>query len=305
MINIIVYIKLFITFLLFFLVLRLLKIIAMTKRFSFLLRFLLIFIIFFGSIKLLVMVIERTSPYIPTRIISVTPKDFSLNWENCYFNPNDDKSLSLNGWFINSSTEKNKGTVLYCHGNAGNMENRISTAYFLSYAGYDVFLFDYRGYGKSTGTPSEKGFYADALSAYNYLTEIKNIPHQDIIFMGRSIGCSVASHLAVKKQPKALVLISPFTSAPDMARLTIIFYPLSFFMSISYDNTKNIPQIKCPLVVVHSVNDEMIPYRMGRSLFEMAITEKKLIELTQGHNDDYFERSKFVKELTDFLENLK
>jgi len=256
------------------------------------------------AIKALVLALERTIPYVPSRQITLNPDDFIMTWENVNFSPKNDINIKLHGWLIKTQ-QKRKSTILYFHGNAGNITNRLPIAHNLTEAGYDVFLFDYRGYGKSEGSPSEKGLYDDALGAYSFLIENKKIKPEELILMGRSLGCAVSLELALHSSARAVIIISPFTSLKDMARANVIFYPLSFFASDAYNNKKKIRSLICPLLIAHSYDDEIIPFRMGKTLFDLANPPKAFYQFTGGHNDDYFEKDDFIKKINNFTDSLK
>ncbi len=296
-----VYLKIIITFLCFYLVLRVLKFLTLSLSVPVFVKFLVVGLLFFLALKALVFMLERTMPFVPSQKIEVMPKDFLLKSANVSLYPDHGPSPVLTGWLIKTLKPPVKATILYCNGNAGNKSHRLPIAHSLARRGYNVFLFDYRGYGDSNGTPSEKGLFRDGKAAFLYLTEHENIPPENIILMGRSLGCAVALKSALHQSPGALVLISPFTSAKNMARKMPLFYPLSFLMSPLFDNTEMIPQVSCPVLICHSPKDEIISFSMGEELYRSAPEPKKLIPLSGGHNVDYFEDEKFLNELDDFL----
>lgn len=294
------YIKLIFTLLAFFLFLRVLKLIYLSFSIHPALKGLLILCLLLGAVKILVLALERVIPFVPSRKITLTPEDFLLKWKNVQFTPFEKDSPVLHGWFIQTKAHP-KATILYFHGNAGNITGRIPIAHSLVEKGYHVFLFDYRGYGKSEGSPSEKGLYEDAKGAYDYLVDVEKIAPGEIIFMGRSLGCSVAVDLSLYKTPKSLVLISPLTSAKAVARSIFLYYPFSFFMSQCFDNEKKIIQISAPVLIAHSPEDGILPFHMGKTLFQKAREPKTFITLKGGHNDDYFEDKGFMEQLDDFM----
>lgn len=161
--------------------------------------------------------------YRPSKELDSTPKDISLSYEEVFFDAAD--GVKLWGWLVGK--ENARGTILYCHGNAGNITHRLdSIIIFHHKLQLQVFLFDYRGYGKSEGSPSEKGTYLDVEAAWKYLTETKKIPADTIFVFGRSLGGPIAAYIAAQKKPKALILESTFTSVPDVAQAIYPYMPI-------------------------------------------------------------------------------
>jgi fermentation-respiration switch protein FrsA (DUF1100 family) len=172
--------------------------------------------------------------------------------------------------------------VLFCHGNAGNVSHRLDTLQFFRSLGLGTLIFDYRGYGRSDGSPSEKGTYRDAEAAWRHLVEQRQIPPERIVILGRSLGGAVAARLAADQRPGALVVESAFTSVPDLAARMFPVYPVHLLARIRYNTLKWIRRVHCPVLVVHSRDDEMIPFRHGRRLFEAAPEPKEFLELRGG-----------------------
>jgi fermentation-respiration switch protein FrsA (DUF1100 family) len=174
---------------------------------------------------------------------------------------------------------------LFCHGNAGNIWNRIDVIWMLHEMGFNVCIFDYRGYGKSEGRPTEAGTYADAEAVWKWLVETKGIAPGRIVVQGESLGGGVASWVAEKKKPGALILESTFTSLPDMAARMYPFLPARWLCRFSYNTLARLPDIHCPVLVAHGKDDEMIPFAFGQRLFQAANEPKVFIELKGSHND--------------------
>jgi fermentation-respiration switch protein FrsA (DUF1100 family) len=179
--------------------------------------------------------------------------------------------------------------ILFCHGNAGNISHRLDNVARLLERELQVFIFDYRGYGKSAGRPSEKGIYLDGLAAYDYLVREAQIPADKIILFGRSLGAAVAVEIALQREICSLILESAFTSTKDMAKAMVLFRPLSPFVPSNYDNLGKIAQIRTAKLIVHGDQDEIVPFAMGRRLFARALQPKEFYPIRgAGHNDTYF-----------------
>jgi len=211
-----------------------------------------------------------------------------------------DDGLSLHGWFIPAAEAR--GTVLFLHGNAGNISHRIDTLQMFHRLGYSTLIFDYRGYGNSGGTPSEQGTYRDAEAAWRYLTEQRRIPSCRIVLFGESLGGAVASWLAARQKPAALVIASGFTSVPDLAQHFYPYLPVRWLAHLRYDTRKNLRAVAVPVLIAHSPEDEIIPFEHGQALYAAANSPKRFLELGGGHNDGFiFMRESWVRELKDFL----
>jgi fermentation-respiration switch protein FrsA (DUF1100 family) len=190
----------------------------------------------------------------------------------------------LHGWF--GQGKDAELTILYFHGNAGNLSDRYDWIFDLMNTPANVFAIDYRGYGKSEGEPDEAGIYSDGEGALRWLTETRGIPPEKIILYGKSIGGTVACELASRLPCRALILQSTFTSAKRMANLMMPLFPAGLFLRSRFDNLKKIREIKVPKLIIHSRDDEMIPVAMAEQLFEAAPEPKKLVLFDRaGHND--------------------
>ena len=241
--------------------------------------------------------IERHSIYFPMKDVFGDPSLIGLAYEDVYFSTRDGKSL--NGWFI--AADKAKSTIILFHGNAGNIGHRLEKIMIFNDLGLNVFVFDYRGYGKSLGAPSESGLYKDAEAAYDYLTKERGIPQDEIIFYGESIGGAVAVHLAEEKSVRALITEETFSSIKDMSGLAYPFIP-HFIFSSKFDSVSKIKTISCPKLIIHSVDDEIVPFWMGKRLFNEAAPPKTFLEIRGSHNTAFLEsKEKFSAGLKSFL----
>ncbi|MEK7768865.1 MAG: alpha/beta hydrolase, partial [Pseudomonadota bacterium] len=210
---------------------------------------------------------------------------------------------TLHGWFVPApAATAAKGTVLFFHGNAGNISYRLYYLAMLAELGYDTFIFDYRGYGRSSGSPSESGTYLDAQAAWHYLTATKGIPPARVVLFGESLGGAVAAWLAAREKPGALVLASTFTSVPDMAAKIYPYLPVRLLSRFEYNTLEYLRSVTCPVFVAHSPQDEIVPFEQGQALFQAAPEPKQFLELQGGHNDGFiFMRKPWIKALGDFI----
>jgi fermentation-respiration switch protein FrsA (DUF1100 family) len=227
---------------------------------------------------------ERRLIYFPTRELDVTPAALGLAHEEMDVRAED--GVRIHGWFL--PAKGSRLTLLVCHGNAGNVSHRLDRALLVqARLGLDVLLFDYRGYGQSEGRPDEEGTYRDGRAAWQWL-RARGLGADRIVVFGESLGSGVALQLALEVAPRALVLESPFTSIPDMARAVYPFLPVWPLVRTRYDNLAKIGRLRCPLLVLHGEKDEVVPFAQGRRLFEAAREPKRFYAIPgAGHNDTY------------------
>jgi fermentation-respiration switch protein FrsA (DUF1100 family) len=232
------------------------------------------------------------------RALSATPAQIGLPFESVQLKAAD--GIELHGWYV--PVEKSRGTVLFTHGNAGNISHRLDYVAMFHRLGYNLLIFDYRGYGNSSGAPSERGTYLDAESAWSYLTQMKHEPACRIALFGESLGGAVAAQLATQHQPAALVIASSFTSVPDLGQQLYPWLPVRLVSRIRYDTHTALQHSAAPVFIAHSPQDEIIPFAHGQALFAAARVPKTFLELTGGHNDGFiFMRESWVGALRDFL----
>jgi len=236
--------------------------------------------------------------FFPYSRLDATPKDWGLDYEDVHLRAED--GVELHGWFIPRAGAQK--VLLFFHGNAGNISHRGESIAVFHRLGLNVFIPDYRGYGASKGKPSEFGLYRDARAAWRYLTEERGIAPSDIVVFGRSLGGVVAAELASQERPGALILESSFSSAKDAARE--IFPLLSRLVVLRYqlDAARYVRRAKCPVLVLHSPDDEIIPYPLGRKLFDAAPDPKRFVQLRGGHNDGFIlSQPDYQRALGEFL----
>ena len=226
--------------------------------------------------------------YYPERVLSVTPHSIGLQFESVSFETTD--GVQLSGWFVPS--ESARGVILFCHGNAGNISHRLDSIQIFHQLGLDVFIFDYRGYGQSEGKPTEQGTYKDAEAAWRYLIEERQVKPNEVIIFGRSLGGAVASWLAQSHTPGGLILESTFTSLPDIAAGLYPYLPVRLLLRFEYNTAEYLGRVDCPVLIVHSRDDEIMPFNHGQQLFESAKEPKKFLEITGTHNNGFITSGK-------------
>ena len=249
-------------------------------------------------LSLLLYLFQPKFVYFPQSEIDFTPDMAGLTYEDIYFKTEDD--IDLNGWFI--PVEDAKRTLLFFHGNGGNISHRLDSIKIFHELGLSVFIIDYRGYGQSQGTTSEQGTYRDAEAAWRYLTESRGIPDKEIIVFGRSMGAGVATWLASQYTPNLLILESAFTSIADMGRHYYPYLPTHLLIRIKYSSIDRIESIQCPILFSHSQTDEIVPYEFGVQLFKQAQEPKMFLELQGGHNDGFIVSGRsYINGINEFI----
>jgi len=236
-------------------------------------------------VGLCLLVVFRQSRYVyyPGSAVTLTPADIQLGFESVLLQTDDNEQVAA--WFVPVSEDwRNAPTLLFCHGNAGNMSDRLGSIQTFHRLGLNVFIFDYRGYGESSGRPTEAGTCLDARAAWDYLRREQSIPAERIVVFGRSLGGVVATWLAGQVTPGALVAESSFTSARDMAATMFPLLPSRLLCRFRYDTLAMIRTVTCPVLLAHSRDDEMIPFTHAQRLFDAAGEPKRLVEMGGGHN---------------------
>ena len=223
-------------------------------------------------------------PNLPSRAVVATPEWIGLAYEPVEIVTDD--GVRLDGWFL-PATKEPRGALLFFHGNAGNISHRLDSLGIFHDLGLAVLIFDYRGYGRSDGRISEQGTYLDAQAAWRYLTEQRRIPEENVVLFGRSLGAAIAAYLASEHGPAALIIESSFTSVPDFAASYYWMYPVRWLVRFRYDVREYLRSVACPVLIVHSPDDEIIPFRHGRDLFAGANEPKEFLEIRGGHNEGF------------------
>jgi fermentation-respiration switch protein FrsA (DUF1100 family) len=243
--------------------------------------------------------LERFFVYYPSRALVGNPGDIGLEYRDLFLITNDD--VRLHGWFVPSAGSR--VTLLIFHGNAGNVSHRLEWIRLLHGLSCHVLIIDYRGYGKSEGSPFERGLYLDARAAYRWWVQQQSGPGQKLVVMGESLGGCVAVDLAAEVNPAGLILQSTFTSARDMARTLFPLGLLHPLTGIRFDSVSKIGGVRCPKLVIHGTRDEIVPFGLGRKLYEAAPPPKIFYEVADaGHNDLVWAAgTEYSKRLHDFL----
>ena len=233
------------------------------------------------------------------REIATTPAAYGLPYDDFTIATEDGEKL--HAWWV--PVENARGAVLLLHGNAGNISHRIDYARMFSTLGYSTLLVDYRGYGRSSGTPSEAGTYRDADAAWRWLTQTRGIAPGAIVVFGESLGGAVGSWVAARNTPRALVLASTFTSATDLGAELYRFLPVRLVSRFDYGTLSRLADVSAPVLVIHSAADEIIPFSHGQRLYAAAREPKSFLEISGGHNEGFvFKRREWVEALGAFLE---
>ena len=175
------------------------------------------------------------------------------------------------------------------------MMHRLDSINILYNLGLDCFIFDYHGYGSSEGKPSEEGTYLDVAAAYKWLTEKKRISPNNIILFGRSLGGSIAAQLATKVKAKALIIESTFTSYVDIGKRFYPYMPVRWFARFSYRTIDYVKNVHCPVMIIHSRNDEVVPFEFGLELYETANEPKEFVDIFGSHNDGFLVSGEIYK----------
>jgi len=231
-------------------------------------------------------------PKFPKRMVTETPGSIGLTYKKILLQV--EKGERISGWFVTG--ENSRGVVLFCHGNAGNIGHRLEFIRIFAELGLDVLIFDYRGYGESEGKPSESNTYEDAETAWRYLVNERHIDPEKIIVFGRSLGGGIATWVASRFSPGMLILESTFTSLPDVAAPRFPYMPIRLIMRIKYPTSEHLGNVKCPVLIIHSRDDEEIPFTHGEKLYETAADPKEFLEIIGTHNEGYKDSSPSYEE---------
>ena len=255
----------------------------------------------YAAVLVLVYVFQSRLVYYPEvgREVAVTPQSYGLPFDPVEIRTSDGETLSA--WWVPVADAR--GTVLIFHGNAGNISHRLDYLLMFNRLRYSTLIVDYRGYGRSTGRPSEEGTYRDAEAAWDYLHGARRVQPRDTVIAGESLGGAVATWLAARIEPRAVLLFSTFTSVTDLGAEIYWFLPVRLMSRIGYDNLANVKRIRAPVFIAHSRDDDVVPFAHGKKLFEAAGEPKSFLEMRGGHNAGFiFARKEWVAELAAFLD---
>jgi len=262
----------------------------------------------YGAIVALAFAFQDQLLFQPSSRLLATPDDAGMSYETVRLDTEDGETI--HGWWIPASDvsrETRSGasaahTLLFFHGNAGNISGRLESVQQFHRLGLNVLIVDYRGYGQSTGSPSEEGIYRDAEACWDYLTETQGFASQEIVVFGRSMGGGPATWLAAREQPGAVLLESVFTNVPDVGAHHYSFLPVRALATNQFDNESRVGQIDAPKLFIHSRGDRVVPFELGRQVYEAAAEPKQFLEIEGGHNDGFLvSAEEYLRTIDDFL----
>lgn len=254
-----------------------------------------------GVLVLLVYTLQDRLVYFPARELEATPRALGVDYEDVWLTTED--GVRLHGWFVASPAAR--ATVLFFHGNGGNISHRLGRIVVFRRLGLNMLLVDYRGYGGSHGRPSEQGTYRDARAAWRYLTETREFGPGTIILYGESLGGAVATHLAAAQTPGAVIVESGFSSMVDLGAEVYPWLPVRWISRYTYPSARNLARVHAPVLIIHSRDDEIVPFHHGEALLAAAHEPKTFLEIRGGHNDGMFvSDAQYVRGLEDFLRSV-
>jgi len=244
---------------------------------------------------------QESYVFFPSRAVHATPAAVGLDYDDVRVETDD--GVIIHGWFLPAAGAR--FTVLFLHGNAGNISHRLDSLRLFHRLGLNILIMDYRGYGRSQGRPSEQGTYQDAEAAWRYLVRTRGIPPEQILVFGRSLGGGVATWLALEHPVGGLIIESTPTSVPDMGTEVYPFLPVRLLARLHYNTLRRIPDVNVPVLVIHSSDDEIVPARHGRRIFAAAREPKAFLAIRGDHNGGFLMSGEdYVKGLRDFIEGL-
>ena len=219
----------------------------------------------------------------PDKHLKGTPADLGLSYEDVALAADD--GTRLHAWYVPAASPRRH--VLFLHGNGGNMSYNLRTVATLHAMGHAVLTVDYRGYGRSAGSPSEDGIYQDAAAAWDYLVAQRRVAARDIVIYGRSLGGAVAVWLATHRDPGGLILESTFTRMADMGALRYPILPVALLTRIHFDSLALIAAVRCPILAAHGRDDVTVPFAQGQALAHAAGAHAEFVALDGGHGDAF------------------
>ncbi len=227
-----------------------------------------------------------------------TPDEIGLYWQAVELTTDD--GLTLDAWWL--PAENPRAALLFLHGNAGNISHRLDSLEQFNRLGLSVLILDYRGYGKSEGRPSESGTALDADAGWRWLQEKSGHDPERLVIFGRSLGAAVAAELATRNDPAAVILESPFRSVPDLGQQLYPWLPVRALARLNYPAVEYVTRLGSPLLVIHSEEDEIIPFAEGQAVYEAARSPKELLVIRGGHNTGFLRSEKiYLPGIDEFL----
>jgi len=277
------------------------------KRMDSFVKFVLLALCGYTAITLAAWLFHEKLIFFPSTGIAATPEALHLPYEDIRITAAD--GTIIHGWHIPADkgllVHKNF-TLLHFHGNAGNISHRLDYIKIFYELGLNTCIIDYRGYGQSGGKPSVKGTEEDALAAWNWLIAEKGVAAEKIVLHGHSLGGAVAGWLAGQAHPAGLILESTFTSLADVGKIYYSFLPVIMIVKDKYNTRKALHGKDIPALFMHSPEDEIIPYSLGRELYESYTGAKTFLKLAGSHNEAFLlSRERYVEGLKQFLLSLQ
>jgi hypothetical protein len=233
----------------------------------------------------------------PGRELVATPADAGMTYEDVSIETAD--GVKLHGWFVPGPSSR---VLLFFHGNAGNISHRLESIRQFHQLGLSVLIIDYRGYGQSKGRAGENGLYLDAEAAWRYVTRTRGVVPNNVVLFGRSLGASVAAWLAARHEPLALIVESSFTSVPDIAREIYPWLPVRWLSRLRHATVDYVRDVRCPVLVIHSRDDEIIPFHHGEAILAAAPEPRSFLQLSGSHNEAFLQdEHSYLEGLSKFL----
>lgn len=264
------------------------------------LRLIIYIVVSLGLVFLYGKYLAAKSVFFPSKGLQASPADIGLTFQDIYLNTKD--GVQIHGWFM--PCQGAEFTLLFCHGNAGNLSGRLDKILILRQAKVNIFIIDYRGYGLSSGKPKELGIYLDAQAGYDYLINKRGTNPEQIILYGESLGATVIIDLASREKVGGLIAEGAFSSGRDIGKVLYPYIP-KFILPDIFDSLGKIKKIKAPKLFLHSAGDEVVPIKLGEKLYQAAPEPKYFVEISGGHNSIYFDsKDKYLLSIIAFLDKL-
>ncbi|WP_411895870.1 alpha/beta hydrolase [Winogradskyella sp. A2] len=233
--------------------------------------------------------------FLPTTLDKSYVYELSYPNEELFLKPEEDALINA----IHFKAENPKGVILYFHGNAGDLSRWSKITEYFVEKNYDVLVMDYRTYGKSQGKLSEEALYKDAQFCYDYL--LKGYAQNEITLYGRSLGTGMASYLAMKNQPKQLILETPYYSILDVAKHRFPIFPVKSLLRYHFPNYKYLLKVNCPISIIHGTSDNVVPYESGKKLSELSVENLNFISIEGGDHNNLVEFDDYHKAIENIL----
>ncbi|MFA4986517.1 MAG: alpha/beta hydrolase [Candidatus Brocadiia bacterium] len=260
-------------------------------------KLMIVVVVLLASIMAAAYFLRNKLTYFPDKHLVGLPLQMGLEYRDANFTSADGTKLA--GWIVEKQNAR--GWALVCHGNGGNVSYNLELLNTIAKNGFNVLIFDYRGFGNSEGTPTEEGLYADTIAAADFLMEQPGFnPHRFLIY-GHSIGAAAALYCAIERRPSELILEAPFSCLADAAASHYPAFIVRPVLGRQYDNMARIGKLLCPLLIVHGMTDGVIPQSLGKKLFDEAKGDKTFASHPNGHNNAH-DCSEYENAVRDFID---